>query len=193
MPLIYITIKIRELERRGSAALAKAQLVFKHVFCKYGIQGETLFSKKDKAVKRFIKHFREAPKKKSSLQNVEKIDKILSRYEDSQGLGYLAKIVFIQVIKNQKHLDKIHGYQICNIGSLILLVAQNMDQLFSRYPLISKLFIALTRVIAVFVSGYTAYNCIKHWNDHKIGEDTFKRTLPELNNVLEIPKERRAY
>lgn len=192
VPLIYTTIKIRELERRGSATLAKAQLVFKHIFCKYGIQGETLFSRKDKAVKHFIKHFRKAPKKKSSLQSAEKIDKILSKCGDSQGLGYLAKMVFIQVIKDQKHLDKIHGYQICNIGVLLLFVTQNMDQLFSRYPLVSTSLIALARVIAVFISGYAAYNCIKHWNDREIGKDAFREALPELNDLLEIPQELRA-
>ncbi len=185
VPLIYTTIKIRELERRGSATLAKAQLVFKHIFCKYGIQGETFFSRKDKAVK----HFRKASKKKSSLQSAEKIDKILSKCGDSQGLGYLAKMVFIQVIKDQKHLDKIHGYQICNIGILLLFVTQNMDQLFSRYPLVSTSLIALARVIAVFISGYAAYSSIKHWNDREIGKDAFGEALPEL---LEIPQELRA-
>ena len=67
-----------------------------------------------------------------------------------------------------------------------------MDQLFSRYPLVSTSLIALARVIAVFISGYAAYNCIKHWNDREIGKDAFREALPELNDLLEIPQELRA-
>ena len=39
----------------------------------------------------------------------------------------------------------------------------------------------------------TRHSCRNHWNDQEIGKDIFYETLPELNDLLEIPEENRAY
>jgi hypothetical protein len=71
----------------------------------------------------------------------------------------------------------------------ILLTAQNIDQFFGPYSfLASKPFLVTSVLFTIgVVSGYAAYNYIKHWNDPEIGKDTFREALPELNNLLEIP------
>lgn len=75
------------------------------------------------------------------------------------------------------------------------LIALNIDQFFGPYSfLVSKPFL-ITSVLFItgIVGGCSTYNYIKHWNDHKIGEDIFKENINHLNDVLDISQEHRAY
>lgn len=192
VPIFYAVYKFSSLQNEASDRLIKTQKIFINIFYKYGSEDNTtVFSQKDQNVNFFIKKLTDSPRKFASLEAKETVDEIIKNNGEYKGLGALAKVVFSQVVKDQKHLDKINDYQSTfHMGSTsILLTAQNIDQFFGPYSfLASKPFLVTSVLFTIgVVSGYAAYNYIKHWNDPEIGKDTFREALPELNNLLEIP------
>jgi hypothetical protein len=195
VPILYATYKFSSLQNEAGDRLVKTQKIFCNIFYKYG--GERLSSQKYQDVDAFIKEFTNSPRKITSLEAKKHVDKIIIEHDDDKGLGSLAKVIFSQVVKDQRHLDKINDYKSTfHMGfPIILLTAQNIDQFFGSYSfLASKSFLIASVVFTTgIVGGYAAHNYIKHWNDREIGKDTFAAVLPELNDLLGIPQERRAY
>lgn len=195
VPILYASHKLHSLQYEASGRLAKTQKIFYSVFLKYG--GKTFSSQKYSDADTFIKEFTDVPRKMSSLEAKKRVDDIIIEHGDDKGLGSLAKVIFSQVVKDQRHLDKINDYKSTfHMGfPVILLTAQNIDQFFGSYSfLASKSFLIASVVFTTgIVGGYAAYNYIKHWNEREIGKDTFAEVLPELNDLLGIPREHRAY
>ena len=186
IPILYATYKFSSLQSEASNRLTKTQNVFCNVFYKHAGEDDT-----------FLQEFKDSPRKIFSLFPNKKVDEIIGKYGNDKGLGSLTKIIFSQAVKDQRHLDKISGYQTTfHMGSIaIFLIALNIDQFFTPYSfLVSKPFLITSILFTTgVISGLVMYNYIKHWNDHKIGEDIFKKDLNYLNDILNISQEHRAY
>lgn len=193
--VLYATYKFSSLQNEANDRFAKTQKVFCDVFGKY--KAEEVSSEKDYAIDTFIQGFTNSPRTCFSLEAKKNIDKIVEKYGNNHGLGPLTKIVFSQAVKDQRHLDKISGYQTTfHMGSIAtFLIALNIDQFFTPYSfLVSKPFLIISVLFtAGAIGGFATYNYIKHSNDHKIGEDLFKENLNYLNDVLDISQGHRAY
>ncbi|MGL5627420.1 MAG: hypothetical protein ACRDDW_07955 [Candidatus Rhabdochlamydia sp.] len=204
-PMLYGTSKLHSLEKEASNTLTKTQKVFISVLWKYAYpttwieyslenkEQRKKSRQKEKDVDLFIKKFTDSPRMVSPRKTAEAMYEMLAKHGDNKGLGSLSKVVFMQMVKDQRRLGKIASYQsTCNMGiSPILFAAQGIDELISPCLfLVSKsLNIALITFAAVVVGGSVVNNCINHYKDQEIGKNTFRDLLPELNDVLEIPKE----
>ena len=107
VPIFYATYKFSSLQNEANDRLAKTQKVFCNVFGKY--KEKEVFSDKQDTIDIFIQNFTNSPRKLSSLEEKKNVDEIVGK--DGNGLGFLTKIVFSQVVKDQKYLDKVSGYQ----------------------------------------------------------------------------------
>ncbi len=219
--MLYTTFKLSSLKKEAKDTLTKTRENFVSVFSEYVnkdvrdmfwearnltfpeyVNSQRRAEELEKNLQRkkdceeVYESFLASPKKVSSLQTVEKINAIITKHGDSKGLGTLSKMVLMQMIKDQRCLDKISSYQrICNWGMFpMLLTAQCIDELIRPCLfLVSKsLNIALITFTAVVVGGSAVNTCINHYKDQEIGKNTFRDLLPELNDVLEIPKELHA-
>ncbi|MGL5264223.1 MAG: hypothetical protein ACRDAI_06605 [Candidatus Rhabdochlamydia sp.] len=203
-PMLYGTSKLYSLEKEARNTLTKTQMVFRDVLWEYAspTRLEYLLENKEQRKKNrqkeedvdlFIKKFTDSPRMISPRKTAEAMYEMLAKHGDNKGLGSLSKVVFMQMVKDQRRLDKIASYQsTCNMGvSPILFTAQCIDELIRPCLfLVSKsLNIALITFTAVVVGGSAVNNCINHYKDQEIGKNTFRDLLPELNDVLEIPKE----
>ncbi|MGL4540384.1 MAG: hypothetical protein ACRCU0_05345 [Candidatus Rhabdochlamydia sp.] len=199
VPVLYTMFKLDSLKDEANDRLAKTRKVFESVFSEYAspknlkdpFSAINLQKREDCNV--IFDDFLDSSKKISSLQTVKKIETIITKHGDTKGLGSLSKVVLIQMLKDQRRLDKITNYQrTCNWGApSILFAAQRIDELIRPCLfLVSKSFnIAFITFTAVVIGGSAAYNYINHWKDQEIGKDIFRELLPELNGVLGIPKE----
>ncbi len=193
VPMFYATYKLYSLQDEANNRLVKTQKVFLSVFSKYA---ENTPSSQE-SVNTFINNFTNSPRKFSSLEAKERLDEIIETYGNSDNMGTLVKMVFSQVVKDRRHLDKINDYQSTfQMGSTaILLIAQNIDQFLGPYSFLSsKLFLVNSVLFTTgVIGGYAAYNYIKHRNDHEIRKDIFDGNLKRFNAALNIPIEHRAY
>ncbi len=195
VPILYATYKLSSLQNEANNRLIKTQQVFSNVFHKYE---EKIFpSQENNSIGALIKYFTDSPRRFSSLETKERVDEIITEYGDHNGCGSLVKVVFSQLVKDQRYLDKINAYQsTLQMGSTaVLLTALNIDQFFGPYSFLASKPFLITSILFTtgIIGGYAAHSYIKHWNDGEIEKDTFREALPELNNVLEIPQEHRAY
>ncbi|MGL4540385.1 MAG: hypothetical protein ACRCU0_05355 [Candidatus Rhabdochlamydia sp.] len=212
-PIFYGTSKLYSLEKEASDTLTKTQKVFISVLWKYAFpinskeflneeqweedeqkfENTYLFLEKFNDIALFIKKSMNSPRMISPRETEKVLDEMLAKHGENKGLGSLSKVVFMQMVKDQRRLDKIASYHsTCNMGvAPILFAAQGIDELISPYLcLVSKsLNIALITITAVLIGRRVVNNCINHYKDQEIGKDTFRDLLPELNDVLEIPKE----
>jgi len=165
VPIFYATYKFSSLQNEANDRLIKTRNVFYGIFDKYK---ENCSLDYHQALDAFIQEFKNPPKKYSS------VNEIVEKYGNNNGLGSLLKIVFSQAVKDQRHLDKISGYQTTfHMGSIAtFLIALNIDQFSTPYFfLVSKTFIITSVLFTTgVIGGCATYNYIKHRKDPEIGK-----------------------
>lgn len=188
VPIFYATYKFSSLQSEANDRLIKTRNVFYDVFDKY--KGNCSPDHRQ-ALGVFMQEFKDLPKKYSS------VDEIIKKYGNNNSLESLTKVVFSQAVKDQRHLDKISGYQTTfHMGSIAtFLIALNIDQFSTPYFfLVSKAFLITSVLFTTgIISGCATYNYIKHRKDPEIGKEIFEKNLNHLNDVLGISQEHRAY
>lgn len=188
VPIFYATYKFSSLQNEANGRLIKTRNVFYGILDKYK---ENCSLDYHQALDAFIQEFKNSPKKYSS------VDEIVEKYGNNNGLGSLLKIVFSQAVKDQRHLDKISGYQTTfHMGSIAtFLIALNIDQFSTPYFfLVSKAFLITSVLFTTgVIGGCATYNYIKHRKDSEIGKEIFEKNLNHLNDVLGTSQEHRAY